>query len=75
MYATWSSDACACSEFASGRTPRVGIDPRKAAGQRLAFNPATADFEILPGTAPKTSTEGLKPFEMPDLTPAEMAGD
>lgn len=35
----------------------------------------TPDFEILPGTAPKTPSEHLKPFELPDLTPAEMGGE
>ena len=42
---------------------------------RALLVPFTPDFEILPGTAPKTPSKGLKPFEMPDLTPAEMAGD
>jgi alkyl sulfatase BDS1-like metallo-beta-lactamase superfamily hydrolase len=33
------------------------------------------NFEILPGTAPKTPSKGLKPFEMPDLAPPDAAGD
>ena len=37
--------------------------------------PFTPDFEILPGTAPKEAAKGLKAFEIPDLTPAELAGD
>lgn len=41
-------------------------------GLLVSFTP---DFEVLPGTAPKTPSKGPKPFEMPDLTPAELAGD
>ncbi len=41
-------------------------------GLMVAFTP---DFEILPGTAPKEAAKGLKPFEMPDLIPADMGGD
>lgn len=37
--------------------------------------PFTPDFEILPGTAPKTPMKGPRPFEMPDVTPAGLAGD
>jgi alkyl sulfatase BDS1-like metallo-beta-lactamase superfamily hydrolase len=29
----------------------------------------TPNFEILPGTAPKTPTQGAKPFELPDMLP------
>ena len=29
--------------------------------------PFTPDFEILPGTAPKTPSKGLNPFELPDV--------
>jgi len=35
----------------------------------------TPNFEILPGTAPKTPSPGPKPFEMPDAFPPESAGD
>ena len=35
-------------------------------GLMVSFAP---NFEILPGTAPKTPSKGLKPFEMPDLVP------
>jgi alkyl sulfatase BDS1-like metallo-beta-lactamase superfamily hydrolase len=52
------------------------------AGDRKAFDqlralmvPFTPNFEILPGTAPKAPAKGLKPFELPDLIPAEQAGD
>jgi alkyl sulfatase BDS1-like metallo-beta-lactamase superfamily hydrolase len=38
----------------------------------VAFAP---NFEILPGTAAKTPSKGLKPFEMPDLAPPDAAGD
>ena len=31
----------------------------------------TPNFEILPGTAPKTSTKDLKPFELPDMMPPD----
>ena len=41
-------------------------------GMMVAFAP---NFEILPGTAPKAPAKGLKPFEMPDLAPADAAGD
>ena len=41
-------------------------------GLMVAFTPS---FEILPGTAPKSTATGLKPFEMPDLLPADMGGD
>jgi hypothetical protein len=30
---------------------------------------------MLPGTAAKTPSPGLKPFEMPDLAPPDAAGD
>jgi len=40
-------------------------------GLMVAFTPT---FEILPGTAPKATANGLKPFEMP-MMPAESAGD
>ena len=35
----------------------------------------TPSFEILPGTAAKTPTPGLKPMEMPDLLPPDSSGD
>jgi alkyl sulfatase BDS1-like metallo-beta-lactamase superfamily hydrolase len=41
-------------------------------GILVAFAP---NFEILPGTAAKTPAKGLNPFEMPDLLPADAAGD
>jgi alkyl sulfatase BDS1-like metallo-beta-lactamase superfamily hydrolase len=41
-------------------------------GILVSFAP---NFEILPGTAPKTPAKGLEPFEVPDLAPAEAAGD
>jgi alkyl sulfatase BDS1-like metallo-beta-lactamase superfamily hydrolase len=41
-------------------------------GLMVAFTP---DFEILPGSAPKTTAKALKPFEMADLIPADLAGD
>jgi alkyl sulfatase BDS1-like metallo-beta-lactamase superfamily hydrolase len=41
-------------------------------GILVAFSP---NFEILPGTAAETPTQGLKPFEMPDLAPPDAAGD
>ena len=41
-------------------------------GLLVAFAP---NFEILPGTATKTPSKGLKPFEMPDLAPPDAAGD
>ena len=41
-------------------------------GLLVSFAP---NFEILPGTAPKTAAPGLKPFEMPDLAPPDAAGD
>lgn len=34
----------------------------------VSFSP---NFEIFPGTAPKTPTKSLKPFELPDLIPSE----
>jgi hypothetical protein len=37
----------------------------------VAFTPS---FEILPGTAPKPTANGLKPFEV-QMMPAESAGD
>ena len=37
--------------------------------------PFTPNFEILPGTAAKTPTKGLKPFEVPELLPPQLAGD
>jgi alkyl sulfatase BDS1-like metallo-beta-lactamase superfamily hydrolase len=37
-------------------------------GLMVSFTP---NFEILPGTAPKTPTKGLKPFELPDMMPPE----
>lgn len=33
------------------------------------------NFEIIPGTAPKSAGESLKPFEVPDLAPPDAAGD
>lgn len=33
------------------------------------------DFEILPGTAPKAKAQAPKTLEMPDLIPADLAGD
>ena len=41
-------------------------------GLMVSFTP---DFEILPGTAPKSPEKGLKAFEMPDLIPPKSAGD
>ena len=41
-------------------------------GILVAFAP---NFEILPGTAAKAPSPGLKPFEMPDLMPPDSAGD
>ena len=41
-------------------------------GTLVSFAP---NFEILPGTAPKTPSKSLKPFEMPDLAPPDAAGD
>jgi alkyl sulfatase BDS1-like metallo-beta-lactamase superfamily hydrolase len=41
-------------------------------GLMVAFTP---NFEILPGTAPKTPTAGLKEFAVPDLLPPNAAGD
>ncbi len=35
-------------------------------GLMVSFTP---NFEILPGTAPKTPTKGAKPFELPDMLP------
>jgi alkyl sulfatase BDS1-like metallo-beta-lactamase superfamily hydrolase len=35
----------------------------------------TPDFEILPGTAAKKPTQGLKPMEVPDALPPDSAGD
>ena len=37
-------------------------------GLMVSFTP---NFEILPGTAPKTPTKGPKPFELPDMMPPE----
>ena len=37
-------------------------------GLMVSFTP---NFEILPGTAPKTPTKGPKPFELPDMMPSE----
>ena len=33
------------------------------------------DYDDLPGTAAKTPSKALKPFEMPDLAPPDAAGD
>ena len=41
-------------------------------GILVSFAP---NFEILPGTAAKTPSKALKPFEMPDLAPPDAAGD
>ncbi|MCC6608917.1 MAG: MBL fold metallo-hydrolase [Burkholderiales bacterium] len=41
-------------------------------GLLVGFAP---NFEILPGTAPKTPTPGGKPFEVPELLPPQAAGD
>ena len=41
-------------------------------GILVSFAP---NFEILPGTAQKTPSKGLKPFEMPDVAPPDAAGD
>ncbi|MFN8599920.1 MAG: alkyl sulfatase C-terminal domain-containing protein, partial [Candidatus Binatia bacterium] len=60
--------------IASGKAKFEG--DRKPFDQlRSILVPFTPDFEVLPGTAPKTPSKGPKPFEMPDLTPAELAGD
>jgi alkyl sulfatase BDS1-like metallo-beta-lactamase superfamily hydrolase len=37
-------------------------------GLMVSFTP---NFEILPGTAPKTPTKDLNPFELPDMMPPE----
>ena len=37
-------------------------------GLMVSFTP---NFEILPGTAPKTPTKDLKPFELPDMMPSQ----
>ena len=49
---------------------RKGFDQLR--GLLVAFAP---NFEILPGTAAKMPSKGLKPFEMPDLAPPDAAGD
>ena len=49
---------------------RKGFDQLR--GILVSFAP---NFEILPGTAAKTSSKGLKPFEIPDLAPPDAAGD
>jgi alkyl sulfatase BDS1-like metallo-beta-lactamase superfamily hydrolase len=49
---------------------RKGFDQLR--GILVSFAP---NFEILPGTAPKTSSKGLKPFELPDVAPPDAAGD
>ena len=49
---------------------RKGFDQLR--GLLVSFAP---NFEILPGTAAKTPSKGLKPFEMPDLAPPDAAGD
>jgi alkyl sulfatase BDS1-like metallo-beta-lactamase superfamily hydrolase len=55
------------AKFDGDRTP---FD--RLRGILVGFAP---NFEILPGTAPKTPSKGLKPFEMPDLAPPDAAGD
>ena len=55
------------AKFEGNRTP---FDQLR--GILVSFAP---DFEILPGTAPKTPAKGLKPFEVPDLAQPDMAGD
>jgi alkyl sulfatase BDS1-like metallo-beta-lactamase superfamily hydrolase len=54
----------------------------KFVGDRKPFDqlrslmvPFTPNFEILPGTAPQAPAAGLDPFELPDLIPAQQAGD
>jgi alkyl sulfatase BDS1-like metallo-beta-lactamase superfamily hydrolase len=54
----------------------------KFVGDRKPFDqlrslmvPFTPNFEILPGTAPTAPTAGLDPFELPDVIPAQQAGD
>lgn len=37
--------------------------------------PFTPDFEVLPGTAPKTASKAPKEFEMPDALQPDLAGD
>jgi alkyl sulfatase BDS1-like metallo-beta-lactamase superfamily hydrolase len=39
---------------------------------RAILVPFTPDFEILPGTAAKTPTKAPKPFEVPELLPAQV---
>ena len=41
-------------------------------GLMVTFAP---NFEILPGTAPKSPSPGLKALEVPDLLPPNSAGD
>ena len=41
-------------------------------GLMVTFAP---NFEILPGTAPKSPSAGLKAFEVPELLPPNSAGD
>ena len=41
-------------------------------GLMVAFTP---NFEIMPGTAPKSPSPGLKAFEVPELLPPNSAGD
>ena len=60
----------------------IGEGKAKFEGDRKAFDqlrslmvPFTPDFEILPGTAAKQPTQGLKPMVMPDLLPPDSSGD
>ena len=55
----WSAVAY-CVKFEGDRKP---FDQLR--GLLVSFTP---NFEILPGTAPKASVEGLPPFVLPDMT-------
>ena len=60
--------------IASGKAKFVG--DRKPFDQlRSILIPFTPDFEILPGTAPKTPWKALKEFEVPDALQPDLAGD
>jgi len=57
----------------------IAAGKAKFEGNRAGFDqlrsillPFTPDFEILPGTAPKTPTKAPKPFEVPELLPAQV---
>jgi len=52
------------------RTVRKPFDQLRSL--MVSFTPS---FEILPGTAAKKPTPGLKPMELPDLLPPDSSGD